>query len=131
MENKIKVKKHIRLTTFEQRKLLINYYLKSRNIGQSCKKAGISVNTFRRWYSRYIEYGIEGIIKPRKHTRKKLGRVSKKYALRAIELKKKNIKWGRRTIAAVIREENNNNKVISPGGVQKVLERAGFWNKTK
>ena len=129
MKNKIKVKKYIRLTTFEQRKLLINYYLKSRNIGQSCKKARVSVNTFRRWYSRYLEYGIEGIRKPRKHMRKKLGIVPKKYALRAIELKKKNIKWGRRTIATVIREENNNNKVISPGGVQKVLERAGLWNK--
>ena len=85
-------------------------------------------NTFWKWYPRYVKHGIEGIKKPKKHIRKNLGRVPEKYALRAIELKKKNPKWGRRTIASVIRRENNNN-VISPGGVQKVLERVGLWNK--
>ena len=128
MENKEEVKKYIKLTTFEQRKLLINTYLKTQNISQSCRKTGVSLNTFRKWYLRYVEHGIEGIKKPRKHIRKNLGRVPEKHALRAIELKKKNPKWGRRTIASVIRRENNNN-VISPRGVQKVLERAGLWNK--
>ena len=128
MENKEKVKKYIKLTTFEQRKLLIDTYLKTHNISLSCKKAGVSLNTFRKWYGRYVKYGIEGIRKPGKHIRKNLGRIPEKYALRAIELKKKNPKWGRRTITSVIRRENNNN-VISPGGVQKVLERAGLWNK--
>jgi len=131
MKNKEKVKKYIKSTTFEQRKLLINTYLKTHNISQSCKKVGVSINTFRKWYHRYIEYGIEGIRRPRKHIRKNLGKVPEKLSLRAIELKKKNPKWGRRTIAAVIREENNNNKVISPGGVQKILERAGLWDKIK
>ena len=108
--------------------MLINTYLKTHNISQSCRKTGVSLNTFRKWYLRYVEHGIEGIKKPKKRIRKNLGRVPKKYALRAIELKKKNPKWGRRTIASVIKRENNNN-VISPGGVQKVLERAGLWNK--
>ena len=128
MENKEEIKKYIKLTTFEQRKLMINAYLKTHNINQSCKKAGVPLRTFRKWYLRYVEHGIEGIKKPKKHIRKNLGRVPEKYALRAIELKKKNPKWGRRTIASVIRRENDNN-VISPGGVQKVLERAGLWNK--
>jgi len=130
MENKEEFKKYIKLTTFEQRKLLINTYLKIHNISLSCKKAGVSLNTFRKWYDRYLEYGIEGIRKPRKHIRKNLGRIPEKYALRAIELKKKNPKWGRRTIASVINGENKSN-VISPGGVQKVLERVSLWNKTK
>ena len=130
MKNKEKVKKCIRLTTFEQRKLLINTFLKTHNINLSCKKAGVSLNTFRKWYGRYMEYGIEGIRKPRKHIRKNLGRIPEKYALRVVELKKINPKWGRRTIASVINGENKSN-VISPGGVQKVLERAGLWNKIK
>lgn len=130
MKNKEKVKKYIKPTTFEQRKLLIDTYLKTHNIDLSCKKAEVSLNTFRKWYGRYVKYGIEGIRKPRKHIRKNLGRIPEKYALRAIELKKINPKWGRRTIASVINQENNNN-VISPGGVQKVLERAGLWNKMK
>lgn len=128
MENKEEFKKYIKLTTFEQRKLLIKTYLKTHNISQSCRKAGVSLNTFQKWYDRYLEYGIEGIRKPRKHTRKNLGRIPEKYALRAIELKKKNTKWGRRTIASVINGENKSN-VISPGGVQKVLERVSLWNK--
>ncbi|MEA2021575.1 MAG: hypothetical protein U9N08_03790 [Candidatus Caldatribacteriota bacterium] len=128
MEKKGKVKKYIKATTFEQRKLLIDTYLKTHNISFSCKKAGVSLNTFRKWYGRYVEYGIEGIRKPKKHIRKNLGRISEKYALRAIELKKKNPKWGRRTRASVMNGENKSN-VISPGGVQKVLERAGLWNK--
>lgn len=128
MKNKEEVKKYIKLTTFEQRKLLIKTYLKTHNISQSCRKAGVSLNTFRKWYDRYLEYGIEGIKKPKKRIRKNLGRIPKKYALRAIELKKKNTKWGRRTIASVINGENKNN-VISPGGVQKVLERVSLWNK--
>ena len=130
MKNKEKVKKCIRLTTFEQRKLLINTFLKTHNINLSCKKAGVSLNTFRKWYGRYMEYGIEGIRKPRKHIRKNLGRIPEKYALRVIELKKINPKWGRRTIATVMNGGNKSN-VISPGGVQKVLERAGLWNKIK
>jgi len=130
MENKEEFKKHIKLTTFEQRKLLIDSYLKNHNISLSCKKAGVSLNTFRKWYERYVEYGIEGIRKPRKHIRKNLGRIPEKLTLRAIELKKKNPKWGRRTIATVMNGENKSN-IISPGGVQRVLERAGLWNKIK
>ena len=130
MKNKEKVKKYIRLTTFEQRKLLINTFLKTHNINLSCKKAEVSLNTFRKWYGRYIEYGIEGIRKPRKHIRKNLGRIPEKYALRVIELKKINPNWGRRTVAKVLNGETKIN-VISPGGVQKVLERAGLWNKIK
>ena len=128
MQNKKKVKKYVKPTTFKQRKLLINTYLKTCNISLSCKKALVSLNTFRKWYARYLEFGMEGIRKPKKHIRKNLGRISEKYADRAIELKKKNPKWGRRTIAAVMKRENGSN-VISPGGVQKVLERAGLWNK--
>ena len=94
----------------------------------SCKKAGASLNTFRKWYGRYKENGLEGIRNPRKHIRKNLGRMTGKYANRAIELKIKNLQWGRRTIAAVINMENKH-KVISPGGVQKVLERADLWKK--
>ncbi len=77
-----------------------------------------------------MEYGIEGIRKPRKHIRKNLGRIPEKYALRVIELKKINPNWGRGTIAKVLNGETKIN-VISPGGVQKVLERAGLWNKIK
>jgi len=130
MENKEKIKKYIKPTTFEQRKLLIETYLKTHNIRLSCKKAEVSLNTFRKWYWRYMEYGIEGIIKPRKHIRKNLGRIPEKYALRVIELKKINPNWGRRTIAKVLNRETKIN-VISPGGVQRVLERAGLWNKIK
>ena len=54
-------------------------------------------------------------------------RVNKKYKNRVIKLKKKNPLWGRRTIAFVLREENNGKKIISPSGVQKLLERAGLW----
>ncbi len=130
MKEERKVEKHIRPTTFPQRKLMIETYQETHNISFSCRKAGLSINTFRRWYPRYLEQGIEGIREPKKRIRKNLGRVLEKYACRAIELKEKNPNWGRRTIASVIRGENNGKKVISPGGVQKVLERAGLWNKT-
>jgi len=129
MKEERKVKRYIRPTTFAQRRLMVEVYLKTRNISQSCKRAELSINTFRRWYPRYLEQGIEGIRRPKKHIRKNLGRVPEKYACRIIGLKKKNPNWGRRTIASVIVKENNNKKVISPGGVQRVLERAGLWNK--
>ena len=131
MKEERKVKSYIKPTTFAQRRLMIDTYLKTRNISFSCKKAKISINTFRRWYPRYLKQGIEGIREPKKHIRKNLERIPEKYAFRIIELKKKNPNWGRRTIASVIREENNGKKVISPGGVQKVLERAGLWGKKK
>lgn len=131
MKEKRKVKRYIRPTTFTQRRLMIQTYLKTHNINQSCRKAKVSINTFRRWYPRYLEQDIEGIRRPKKHIRKNLGRVPEKYASRAIELKKKNPNWGRRTIAWVIVKENNNKKVISPGGVQKVLERAELWGKNE
>jgi transposase len=110
---------------------MIETYQKTLNISFSCRKAKISINTFRRWYPRYLEQGIEGIKEPKKHIRKNLGRIPEKYACRTIEIKKKNPNWGRRTITSVIVKENNNKKVISPGGVQKVLERAGLWGKKK
>jgi len=129
MKEERNVKKDFRSTTFAQRRLMVESYLKTGNITQSCKRAELSINTFRRWYPRYFEQGIEGIREQKKHIRKNLGRVPEKYASRTIELKKKNPNWGRRTIASVIVKENNNKKVISPGGVQKVLERAGLWGK--
>jgi len=130
MKEQRKVKRYIIPTTFAQRRLMIEIYLKTHNISQSCKRAGLSINTFRRWYPRYLEQGVEGIKRPKRRIRKNLGRVPEKYACRVIELKKKNPNWGRRIIASVIVKENNDKKVISPGGVQKVLERAGLWNKT-
>ena len=129
MKEEKKVKRYIRPTTFAQRRLMVELYLKTNNISYSCRNARVSINTFRRWYPRYLEQGIEGIRKPKKHLRKNLGRVPEKYASKAIELKKKNSNWGRRTIASVIIKENNNKKVISPGGVQKVLVRAGLWQR--
>ena len=129
MKEERKTKRYVKPTTFTQRKLMIETYQKTHNISFSCRKAKISINTFRRWYPRYLEQGMEGIRGPKKHIRKNLGRVPEKYACRAIELKKKNPNWGRRTIASVIVKENNNKKVISPGGVQKVLERAGLWQR--
>lgn len=131
MKEERKFKRFIMSTTFAQRRLMIENYLRTHNISQSCKSAGLSINTFRRWYPRYLGQGIEGIKRPKKHIRKNLGRVPEKYASRAIELKKKNPNWGRRTIASVIKEENNGKRVISPGGVQKVLERAGLWRKNE
>ena len=127
-ERRKKVIKYIKPTNFAQRKLMIETYQKTHNISFSCRKARVSINTFCRWYPRYLKQGIEGIREPKKHIRKNLGRVPEKYACRIIELKKKNPNWGRRTIASVIVKENNNKKLISPGGVQKVLERSGLWN---
>ena len=129
MNKRQKFKKYPRPTTFLQRALMIETYLKTHNIKQACKKTKVSKNTFRRWYSRYLSQGIEGIRRPKKPIRKNLGRVPKEYSHRVIELKKKNHKWGRRTIATVIKNEYNCKKIISPSGVQKVLERAGLWNK--
>ena len=128
MQNEEKVKKSTKMTTFKQRKFLINTFLETHNMNLSCKKAGVSLNTFRKWYKRFKENGIEGIRNHRKHIRKNLGRVSENLSLRVIELRKKNSKWGRRTIASAINRENDSH-VISPGGVQKVLERSGFWHR--
>jgi len=129
MKEERRTKKYIGPTTFAQRRLMVELYLKTHNISYSCRKARVSINTFRRWYPRYLKQSIEGIREPKKHIRKNLGRVAEKYDCRIIELKKKNPNWGRRTIASVIVKENNNKKVISPGGVQRVLERAGLWGK--
>ena len=129
MKERREMKRSIKSTTFAQRKLMIEAYQETHNISFSCRKVELSINTFRKWYPRYLEQGIEGIREPKKHIRKNLGRVPEKYACRIIELKKKNPNWGRRTIASVIVKENNNKKIISPGGVQKVLERAGLWGK--
>ena len=125
---KDKRRKYYRPTTFLKRKLMIETYLDTYNISKSCRKAGVAINTFRRWYPRYIEYGLEGIKKPKSHINKHLGKINKKCKNEVIELKKKHPGWGRRTIATIIRNKNNGKKIISPSGVQKILERAGLWD---
>lgn len=114
-------------TTFLQRKLMITSYLNTHNITKSCNKAGVSINTFRRWYPRYLKSGLEEIKNPKSHINKHLGKIDEKYKNRVIEVKKKHPLWGRRTIAFLIRNENNGKNIISPSGVQKVLEKAGLW----
>ncbi|MBU4349145.1 helix-turn-helix domain-containing protein [bacterium] len=121
-------KKYRGLTTFLQRKLMIEAYLDTHNISKSCRKAGVAINTFRRWYPRYTEYELEGIKKPKSHVNRHLGKINEKYKNEVIELKKKHPQWGRRTIASIICNENNDKKIISPSGVQKILEKAGLWN---
>ncbi|OFW50163.1 MAG: hypothetical protein A2163_05265 [Actinobacteria bacterium RBG_13_35_12] len=116
-------------TTFLQRKLMMKTYLDTHNITKSCRKAGVAINTFRRWYPRYLESGLEGIKKTKSHINKHLERINEKYKNRAIELKKKHPQWGRRTIASVICNENNVKKIISPSEVQKVLEKADIVEK--
>jgi len=120
-------RKYRRLTTFLQRKSMIETYLETHNINQSCRKSRVAINTFRRWYSRYLESGLEGIKKPKSHINIHLGRISEIYKNRVIDLKKKHPQWGRRTISSVICNENNGKKIISPSGVQKILEKAGLW----
>jgi transposase len=122
-----KKRKHWGATTFLQRKLMIENYLETQNITKSCNRAGVSINTFRRWYPRYLKSGLEGIKSPKSHVNKHLGKIDIKYINRVIELKKKHPLWGRRTIAFIIRNENNGKNIISPSGVQKVLEKAGLW----
>jgi len=114
-------------TTFLQRKLMIESHIETHNITKSCKKAGVSINTFRRWYPRYLKSGLEGIKNPKSHVNKHLRKIDKKYKDRVIELKKEHPLWGRRTIAFLILNENNGKNIISPSGVQKVLEKAGLW----
>jgi transposase len=120
-------KKYWGPTALLQRKLMIESYLETHNITKSCNRAGVSINTFRRWYPRYLKSGLEGIKSPKNHINKHLGKIDKKYKNRVIELKKKHPLWGRRTIAFLIRNENNGKNIISPSGVQKVLEKAGLW----
>ena len=115
------------ITTFLQRKLMIETYLNTHNITKSCNRVGVSINTFRRWYPRYLKGGVEGIKMSKSHINKHLGKIDEKYKNRIIELKKKHLLWGRRTIAFVITNENNGKKIVSPSGVQKVLEKAGLW----
>ena len=124
-------RKYRRPTTFLQRKLMMETYLDTHNITKSCRKAGVAINTFRRWYPRYLESGLEGIKKTKSHINKHLERINEKYKNRAIELKKKHPQWGRRTIASVICNENNGKKIISPSEVQKVLEKADMWKNKK
>lgn len=126
MENEERIK-YPRPTTFLQRKLMIETYLNTHNITKSCSREGVAINTFYRWYPRYLESGLEGIKKPKNHINKNLERINKKYKNRVVELKKKHPLWGRRTIAFIICNENNGKKIISPSGVQKILERAGLW----
>jgi len=128
MKNKERRKYRV-LTTFLEKKLMIKTYLKTHNIAESCRKTGVSINTFRRWYPYYLESGLEGIKKPKSHVNKHLGRIEEKYKNRIIELKKKHSQWGRRTIAFVVCNENNGKKIISPSGVQKVLEKNNLWKK--
>jgi len=118
-----------RPTTFLQRKLMIETYLTTHNIAKSCHKAGVAINTFRRWYPRYIENGLEGIKNPKSHINKHLGKINRKFKNEVIELKKKHPRWGRRTIASIICNENNGKKIISSSGVQKILEKANLWEK--
>jgi len=120
-------RKYRGLTTFLQRKSMIETYLETHNITQSCRKAGVAINTFRRWYPLYLESGLEGIKKPKSHINKQLERINKKYKDKIIELKKKHPHWGRRTIASIIHDENKGKKIISPSGVQKILEKASLW----
>src|SRR5665648_16398 len=124
-------RKYHRSTTFLQRKLLIETYLETHNITQSCRKAGVAINTFRRWYPRYLKDELEGIKKHKSHISIHFGRISEIYKNRVIYLKKKHPLWGRRTIALVICNENNGKKIISTSGVQKILEKAGLWEKEK
>ena len=125
-------KKYYGPTTFLQRILMIETYLGTHNISKSCRKAGVAINTFRRWYPRYLKDGVEGIEKPKSHINLHLERIDKKYRNQVIELKKKHPWWGRRTIACIICSKNNDKKIVSPSGVQKILEKAGLWkNKSK
>jgi len=120
-------RKYRGLTTFLQRKLMIETYLETHNITQSCRKSRVAINTFRRWYPRYQEGGLEEIKKPKSHINKHLGKINRKFINEVIEVKKKHPRWGRRTITSIICNENNGKKVISPSGVQKILEKAGWW----
>ena len=57
---------------------MIKTYLETHDIPQSCRNTRVTINTFRRWYPRYFESGLEGIKKPKYHTNKHLERIEEK-----------------------------------------------------
>lgn len=117
-------------TTFPQRRLMIEIYKETARITLACRIANVCYNTFRLWYSRYLQNKEEGIKQspPRQgwyHPRT----TPLHLAQRIIELYKEHPEWGKESIANYIRKEHNWQPVISPNGVKKVLEREGLWKK--
>jgi transposase len=120
---------YFRQTTYQQRKLMIDTYLRTGSIKKAVEAAKVSRKTFYNWYKRYKEEGEEGIKEPRSKRPKKLRTVPEEVANKVIEKKKEHSDWGKVRIANELMKENNWQPLISPTGVRNVLIRAGLWNR--
>ncbi len=112
-------------TTYQQRKAMIDIYEATGNIAEACRQAKVCRKTFKRWFPRYQERGIDGLREFESRIPKSPRRLAAVYADRAVELKKAHPKWGKQRIADEICQEHGWQRVVSKKGVKNALERAG------
>lgn len=111
-----------------QKCTLIATYQRTKNMALAMREADIkSPRTAYLWWHRYCEQGEAGL-QAHTHARKTQQTISTSIATSIYELKRAYPTWGRRRIA----EELSNiygHRVVSPSGVEAVLQRADLWKR--
>lgn len=118
--------------TAGQRRALLESYRESGNMTAAMRAAGIaSYATAYLWWHRYEAEGEAGL-QPRSHARKTQPTLEERkpeLARQISELRREHPEYGRVQIAQRLALAHEGQQVVSPGGVERVLRRAGLWRE--
>jgi transposase len=116
------------LTLAQRLTLVTAYQANGGNMAAAMRVAGIaSRRTAYRWWRRFEHAGAAGL-QSRPRSRCMPGYVRKEIAERVCRLRQIHQTWGRRRIAQTLAKEHGA-VVVSPGGVEAALRRAGLWQQ--
>jgi transposase len=116
-------------TTAQQRKLLYEEWEQSGSVTKACRKARVSRGTFYRWKSRFEKEGYAGLEELGSRVAHRLNRKAKEIEHQVVELRKKNLDWGKLRISQEMSKANRWVNIVSPNTVRRILCEAGFWTE--
>lgn len=114
-------------TTFEQRKMLFEVWLKTQNVVHACQQAGVSRSTFYRWKKRFEQGGFDALAEFESRAPQNPHRMPRQVVDQVTYLKEKYPHWGKHQIARFVSECEIFPASVSPNTVKRILIDAGLW----
>jgi len=124
---------HFRYTTADQRKMLFKLVKEDGlTVKAACRKCHVGEATYFYWLPRFLSAGNSGVEQFKSTAPKNPGNKKSEFIVnRVLELKTKNPKMGKLSIANEINKEHNWEKIISPYTVMQILRKANLMETVK
>lgn len=116
----------------EQRLQVIEAYINNEaSMTEICERYGISTKTAYKWYKRYLEFGREGLYDLSKAPHNPYSLFTEDQIERAVDLKRKRLRWGPKKILIELKKYYPNEEWPSPTRLYEIFKEFHLVTKRR